>query len=419
MKILACLSTRLQVATPSLWIAAGLFVAGIGQAIFVFAPLASLDSRDAAVVAAWQAVSLGVGLSVASPANNVLFAVLSEAPARWSESASDLSTFLVRYGTASFILVAAVASALIEETLQAQILFWALLTTSLMLQLVAALQRASLAAAQNWRRLALHFSLEGSARVVLTLLAIRSDSGPTGVVSASSVSLLVTLFACEGPRHLARYFGRTPRMSKRNQMRFVSALGAAGSVQIVVSAPPFLSEVAANDWQLTRQFAALSQMQRIGLTVSAPIMVPVLTKVGAALRARELTTVRLQMRRGEAALVGVGLGLLLLTGLSTALARGLSSPVTRIFDDLSAAQIAAASIPFLLLPVLVLRQQRTVLSIPTRRQSVVWPAICATLLCTWLLFPENLTAYFLTLSTSLLLGLILLREPTCVPNEAA
>ena len=392
-------------ATASIWLLVGLFFAGAGQIAYVFVPLAVMETGAVAVLTSWQAISIGVGLAIATPANNVVFAQLSETSERWTSAARAQSSFFIRYGSLAIIVVSAPLALVLEGSLAARLAYWVILASSLVLQLLAAIQRAQLSSAGEWRRLAIHFAADGILRSGFAIALTNLNFGVVSVMISGVLSTGLTLVICEPLTSFAKYFGSSPKMLSRNRHRFMSALGASSAIQVLVSAPPYAANLVGKEPDIVKQFSALSQVQRLAITLLVPVVVPLINQIAMAMRNGELRTAQGKSLRGSLAVLSVGL----------LISAGVQGPawllgerityVHKIFGDLHFEDVIGGAMLLILLPMSIFWQQITLLGTPGLAQRLVWPLVVLVNAIYWLLPDPDVASYYLTASASILFAI--------------
>lgn len=292
------LTNRTERLNPSILIFVGMFFGGLGQFVYVFFPLSSLSPDDGSTFAVWQNISFGVGLAITSPVAAVVFAMAAEKDLGDDSKLAEAIRAFVTVSLAIFVVVSVVSGVLLEESVDQQFLTALLLLASLFTQLVASIQRTLLASQSRWGKLCLHLTVDGVAKATLTFVVINLFIDPYVLmvigVTASLIAVVVThqkLPLRGGEQFLC--------LEVRNLKRFFSALSAAFGVQIFASGPPVFAEI--SNWSTTSIYSlALSaQVLRTGITLSTPLLVPLITDYASSLRKKDNSLISVSRRTSE------------------------------------------------------------------------------------------------------------------------
>jgi hypothetical protein len=287
-------------------IAIGLGSAGLGQFIFGLYPSTGFNANELSVLTLWQSISLGVGLIGGSPLNGVLFSELVLLKGNINDPKFvGLWKSLTRLCGVGLLCISAGVFASAEWLFNGDYLLVVLLVLSLVAQLVGAIQRAVLAAQNQWWRFSSQFMVEGIGRIVVTTLVINSSWASLKLLVALNVLIQVFSLVVPVINHQWRpqiYAPRTP-LRIATQM-FVPLWLAALAIQSLLSLAPFFSRTLGNAEPL--QIAALGglvQIVRIPVTFSSPVTLPHLNRLGAFITDKVFTEISRILRNVCIALV--------------------------------------------------------------------------------------------------------------------
>jgi hypothetical protein len=174
----------------------------------------------------------------------------------------------------------------------------ALLVSSLVVQLIGAVQRAVLAAQSQWWRFSSQFIVEGVGRIVVTMLVVGSSWSSLTLLVALNVLIQLISLLIPIINHQWRPQAEAPRTPLRiaTQM-FIPLWLAALAVQSLLSLAPFFSRTIGKASPL--EIAALGglvQIVRIPVTFSSPITLPHLNRLGAFITDKALSAIPRLMR---------------------------------------------------------------------------------------------------------------------------
>lgn len=279
---------------------------GAGQFVYVVFPLSSLPLGDGSTFAVWQNISFGVGLAITSPVAAVVFAMASERVGdNHSALAAALRTFMA-VGASIFIVVSIVSGLLLEDSVDRRSFTAIILFSSLFSQLIASVQRTYLASQSQWGKLCLHLTVDGVTKAALTFLVLKLFVN-TYVLMIISVVATVTAVIATRQKLPLRDTERLLHLERRNLKRFFSALSAASGVQIFASGPPVFAEVANWSHQDIYSLSLSAQVLRMGITMSTPILIPMITNYAASLHDEDDHRISMSRHNSERKLLGFSL----------------------------------------------------------------------------------------------------------------
>lgn len=351
------------------WVSAGLLFAGLGQILYSVAPLTGVEAERLDLLIAWQAISLGGGLALGSPAAMVLFAGLLSPPTTERNSVMSHARWFLRAQFALLLPIAISIAPFFTESWKEAVVFAVLLTLSLQVQVASALQRSMFSASAKWRPLATQFSIDGLLRVSLTTWLVKSGAAPEVLMSAGIISQVASI-VLSGPSEAKELFAGSQRTARQFLSRYLSALAASGGVQILLSAPPALAAFRFGESDETRFIVIVSQIVRIPMTLSTPISLPALQRIGQLFAAGKPTLARPLVRRTSLAVSAAGV-LVFVTLVSAGSEIADLHPRLQILAEISLSSALPAAPVAIGLPVAAFLHQVTLFK-ESQKDTILW-----------------------------------------------
>lgn len=279
---------KLRSLSPSQVIFIGYALAGIGQLLYVFLPATStLNPRDQANLAIWQSISLGAGLALSSPINNIVFA--SVAGISLGKRTSQFRSLI---GSAHFISIVGISLIFVSvaifnrDVFFVDIWFMPSLAISIFLQVLLSIQRAEFSGTENWRGLSFQLGFDGFIKLVITLGLVFLEANSFSsymfaAVAAQLFSLTISRVLFGGEIGLVNDRSRIGKTFRLLIPLWFASLGS----QLLLSFPPALaSYIDPPDAVHIAALGGIMQILRIPASFSAVFTLPVTTEFARQFR---------------------------------------------------------------------------------------------------------------------------------------